>query len=148
MQLAHRVILVCNMGCIPETQSIASLLCDRDPNSVIPKRRPTSVSIVLNSAKKEQFYIAQDKMSPFEIINMIPPIEAFKPESSMTGEIYLSSAPKQTQKAVINRCGIMLTKIGYESFRKYFSVKSNLTTKSSGDKSAWSKFIRRFTGDK
>ena len=148
MQLAHRVILVCNMGCIPETQSITSLLCERDPQSVVPKRRHTSVSIVLNSAKKDQFYVAQDKLAPFEIINMIPPIDAFRPESSMTGETSLVNAPKQTQRAVINRCGIMLTKIGYESLRKYFSVKSNLTTKTSGDKSAWSKFVRRITGDK
>ena len=79
---------------------------------------------------------------------MIPPIDAFRPESSMSGETYLASAPKQTQRAVIQRCGIMLTKIGYESLRKYFSVKTNITPKTSGDKSAWSKFMRKITGDK
>lgn len=138
-QLANRVILVCNMSCIKETQSVLSLLCERDPKSVIPKRQQSSVSLVLNSAKEEQYYIAQEELAPFEIISMLPPIDAFKPENSLTGDNYLPHAPKEVQKAIIDRCGIMLTKVGYESLRKYFTVKSSFSYKTTGKKTIWQK---------
>lgn len=128
LQLAHRVVIVSNMGCIPETQSVLQLLCDRERNSVVPARPVPSVSLVLNSARKEQFTIAQDMLKPFEIINILPPIDAFRAENSLHGSTYLPDAPKEIQKAVMDRCGIMLTKLGYESMRKYFSIKSTFNT--------------------
>lgn len=128
LQLAHRVVIVSNMGCIPETQSVLQILCDRERNSVVPARPVPSVSVVLNSARKEQFTIAQDMLRPFEIINLLPPIDAFRAENSLHGSTYLPDAPKEIQKAVMDRCGIMLTKLGYESLRKYFSIKSTFNT--------------------
>ena len=128
LQLAHRVVIVSNMGCIPETQSVLQILCDRERNSVVPARPVPSVSVVLNSARKEQFTIAQDMLRPFEIINILPPIDAFRAENSLHGSTYLPDAPKEIQKAVMDRCGIMLTKLGYESMRKYFSIKSTFNT--------------------
>lgn len=128
MKMAHRVVLVCTMGCLSETQSALSLLCDRDPTSVVKPRPPQSVSVVLNSAKKEQYYIAQDMLKPFEIINVIPPIDAIRAENSMTGDTYLTSAPKTVRKAIIDRCGVMLPKLGYETARKYFTGKMTFKT--------------------
>ena len=128
LQLAHRVVIVSNMGCIPETQSVLQILCDRERNSVVPARPVPSVSVVLNSARKEQFTIAQNMLRPFEIINILPPIDAFRAENSLHGSTYLPDAPKEIQKAVMDRCGIMLTKLGYESMRKYFSIKSTFNT--------------------
>lgn len=136
MTMAHRVVLVANMGCIPETQSTLSVLCSRERGSVVKARPVQSVSVVLNVAKEEQFLLAQKKLAPFEIINILPPIDSLRPENSLSGETTLVSAPKEVQKAVIDRCGIMLTRLGYESVRKYFGVKTRFNApKKSGKKS-------------
>lgn len=128
LQLAHRVVLVANMGCIPETQSALQLLCDRERNSIVPARPVPSVSVVLNSARREQYLVAQKMLRPFEIISVLPPIDDFRAENSLKGSTYLPDASKGVQKAVMDRCGIMLTKLGYESLRKYFSLKSSFNT--------------------
>lgn len=147
MTMAHRVVLVANMGCIPETQSALSVLCSRERGSVVKARPVQSVSVVLNVAKEEQFLLAQKKLSPFEIINILPPIDSLRPENSLSGETTLASAPKEVQRAVIDRCGIMLTRLGYESVRKYFGVKTRFNApKKSGKKSILrqvSEFIAR-----
>lgn len=136
MTMAHRVVLVANMGCIPETQSALSVLCSRERGSVVKARPVQSVSVVLNVAKEEQFLLAQKKLAPFEIINILPPIDSLRPENSLSGETTLASAPKEVQRAVIDRCGIMLTRLGYESVRKYFGIKTRFNApKKSGKRS-------------
>lgn len=129
LQLAHRVVLVANMGCILETQSALQILCANERNSTVPSRPVQSVSVVLNSARKEQYLVAQKMLKPFEIIGMFPPIDDFRAENSLKGNTYLPNASKIVQKAVMDRCGMMLTKLGFESLRKYFSLKSNFNSK-------------------
>lgn len=122
--VAHRVVIVGNMSCISQTQATLSILCEREPGSMSKVRPWQSVAVVLNSARKEQFYIAQDRLKPFNIINVIPPIDALKPENILSDEIHLVNAPQDVKRAVIDRCGVMLTKLGYYSMQPFFSVKA------------------------
>ena len=120
MSMAHRVVVVCNMGCIPETQSTLSLLCDKESSSAVTPRPILSVSVVLNSALNDQYFVAQDELNPFEILNIIPPIDALRAENSMTGNTYLKEQSIEIKKAIIDRCGVIMTKIGYDGMKAYF----------------------------
>lgn len=147
MDLAHRVVIVCNMGCIPETQSALSILTEREIGSSVAPRKAQSISVVLNSAREEQFYIAQEQLKPFGIMGIIQPIDALRAENSLRGDTYLNSAPQEVRKNIIDRCGLLLTKLGYSSMLKYFSVKSFSAPKTKGKKSWIRKLSDKIAGD-
>ena len=147
MDLAHRVVIVCNMGCIPETQSALSILTERTLGSSVSPRVPQSISVVLNSARKEQLKVAQNQLKPFHVLPPIPPIDALRAENSITGDTYLSSAPKEVLKEVIDYCGMFLTELGYHSMKKYFSVKNYFAPKRKGKKSFFRKLADRIAGE-
>lgn len=148
MRIAHRVVVVGNMGCLPETQSVLSLLTQNNGGGSLKPRAYPSVSVVLNSARKQQYYLAQDKLRPFNIINVIPPIDALKPENS-TGEEHLNDMPNDVRKAIIDRCGIMLPKLGFESMRRYFSgASAPINTGGKSGASFFRKLADFLTGNK
>lgn len=146
---AHRVVVVGNMGCIDQTQTALDILTSRRPGNSVKPRNARSVSVVLNKALEAQVYTAQESLKPFKIIAFIPPIDALREEYSETGNTYLNNAPGDVKKAVYDRCGIMLTQLGYSGLQKFFVAKTSYN--SSGGKSNRSflkKVVDRFVGDK
>ena len=118
LSIAHRVVVVMNMGCVKETQAALSVLCEESS-----KARPVaSVSVVLNSSMEKQFYIAQDKLKPFEIVTRIRPIDELKAENLTEGSSYLPDVSRDVQKEIINRCGLILTHIGYGDLKRFFAI--------------------------
>ena len=103
--------------------------------------------MVLNSARKEQLKVAQNQLKPFHVLPPIPPIDALRAENSITGDTYLSSAPKEVLKEVIDYCGMFLTELGYHSMKKYFSVKNYFAPKRKGKKSFFRKLADRIAGE-
>lgn len=146
MKTAHRVVIVCNMGCLPETQSALSVLTAREPGSSVKPRPVPSVSVVLNSGHDKQYYFAQENLKPFEVVNVIPPMDALKPENSSTGDTYFTTAPEEVRKKVIDKCGDVLTHLGYPSLGKYFTLVSANIPKKSGKKSMFAKIADKITG--
>lgn len=146
MRMAHRIVLVCNMGCIPETQSSLSILTERRSGSSSPIVPHQAVSVVLNTARQSQFHVAQDKLAPHEIINFLPAIDSLRPENSMSGETNIRQAPKDVQKAIIGRCGNMLRKLGYADLKRYFIDARYGKPKKSRKRSILSRISDRLAG--
>ena len=131
-KIAHRVVVVADMGCIPETQSILSMLTQKGGQSRSTVQDVMTVSVVLNKAREEQYYIAQDRLKPFEIIQRIPPLSDLQPENIIgQGRTGLNNASDDVKRSLIARCGIILTKLGYEDLRRYFSTKKKSYNKRS-----------------
>lgn len=119
MKMAHRIVLVTDMGCIKETRNVIDLLTEQTT-----RKNGLAISIVLNRSREQQFYAAEDFLAPYEIIGMLPPVPHLQPENSMTGRTDFKQVPKDVQKAIIDRCGFMISKLGYNDLKKYFSGKS------------------------
>ena len=131
-KIAHRVVVVADMGCLPETQSILSMLTQKGGQSRSTVQDVMTVSVVLNKAREEQYYIAQDRLKPFEIIQRIPPLADLQPENIIgQGRTGLNNASDDVKRSIIARCGIILTKLGYEDLRRYFSTKQKTYNKKS-----------------
>lgn len=123
-KIAHRVVVVADMGCLPETQAILSMLTQKGGQSRSTVQDVMTVSVVLNKAREEQYYIAQDRLKPFEIIQRIPPLADLQPENIIgQGRTGLNNASDDVKRSLIARCGVILTKLGYEDLRRYFSTK-------------------------
>lgn len=146
---AHRVVVVGNMGCIDQTRTALDVLASSVPGSSEKPRNPHSISVVLNKSRSEQYYVAQDKLKPFRIIATIPPIDALREENSVTGDTYLNNAPQEVKKAIYDRCGIMLTRLGFSSLQKFFVAKPSYNTAPKrGKKNIFRRFAERVSGDK
>lgn len=140
-KIAHRVVIVADMGCLPETQSILSMLTQRGGQSRSTVQDVMTVSVVLNKAREEQYYMAQDRLKPFEIIQRIPPLADLQPENILgQGRTGLNNASDDVKRSIIARCGVILTKLGYEDLRRYFSTKKRTYNKKSTQSRG---FIRR-----
>ena len=145
---AHRVVVVGNMGCIDQTRTALDVLASSVPGSSEKKRNPHSISVVLNKSRSEQYYTAQDKLKPFRIIATIPPIDALREENSVTGDTYLNNAPQEVKKAIYDRCGIMLTRLGFSSLQNFFVAKTSYThTPKRGKKNIFRRLSERIAGD-
>ena len=145
---AHRVIVVGNMGCIDQTRTALDVLASSVPGSSEKPRNPHSISVVLNKSRSEQYLTAQDKLKPFRIIAVIPPIDALREENSVTGDTYLNNAPQEVKKAVYDRCGIMLTRLGFSSLQNFFVAKTSYThTPKRGKKNIFRRLSERIAGD-
>lgn len=146
---AHRVVVVGNMACIDQTQTALDVLCKTTPGSAEKGRNPHSVSVVLNKIRENQYTIAQSKLRPFRVIATIPPIDALREENSVTGDTYLNNAPDDVRKAVYDRCGIMLTRLGYTSLQRYFVAKTSYTgRRTRGKKNVFRRIAEKLAGDK
>lgn len=131
-KIAHRVVVVADMGCLPETQAILSMLTQKGGQSRSTVQDVMTVSVVLNKAREEQYYIAQDRLKPFEIIQRIPPLSDLQPENIIgQGKTGLNNASDDVKRSLIARCGVILTKLGYEDLRRYFSTKKKSYNKKS-----------------
>ena len=145
---AHRVVVVGNMGCIDQTRTALDVLASSVPGSSEKPRNPHSISVVLNKSRSEQYYKAQDKLKPFRIIAIIPPIDALREENSVTGDTYLNNAPQEVKKAIYDRCGIMLTRLGFSSLQNFFVAKTSYThTPKRGKKNIFRRLSERIAGD-
>lgn len=145
---AHRVVVVGNMGCIDQTRTALDVLASSVPGSSEKPRNPHSISVVLNKSRSEQYYKAQDKLKPFRIIAIIPPIDALREENSVTGDTYLNNAPQEVKKAIYDRCGIMLTRLGFSSLQNFFVAKTSYThTPKRGRKNIFRRLSERIAGD-
>lgn len=146
---AHRVVVVGNMGCIDQTRTALDVLASSVPGSSEKPRNPHSISVVLNKSRSEQYYVAQDKLKPFRIIATIPPIDALREENSVTGDTYLNNAPQEVKKAIYDRCGIMLTRLGFSSLQNYFVAKPSYSNAPRrGRKNVFRRLAERVSGDK
>lgn len=146
---AHRVVVVGNMACIDQTQTALDVLCKTTPGSAEKGRNPHSVSVVLNKIRENQYTIAQSKLRPFRVIATIPPIDALREENSVTGDTYLNNAPDDVRKAVYDRCGIMLTRLGYTSLQRYFVAKTSyIGRRTRGRKNVFRRIAEKLAGDK
>lgn len=145
---AHRVVVVGNMGCIDQTRTALDVLASSVPGSSEKPRNPHSISVVLNKSRSEQYYIGQDKLKPFRIIATIPPIDALREENSVSGDTYLNNAPQEVKKAIYDRCGIMLTRLGFSSLQEFFVAKTSYThTPKKGKKNIFRRLSERIAGD-
>ena len=145
---AHRVVVVGNMGCIDQTRTALDVLASSVPGSSEKPRNPHSISVVLNKSRSEQYYIGQDKLKPFRIIATIPPIDALREENSVSGDTYLNNAPQEVKKAIYDRCGIMLTRLGFSSLQEFFVAKTSYThTPKRGKKNIFRRLSERIAGD-
>lgn len=145
---AHRVVVVGNMGCIDQTRTALDVLASSVPGSSEKKRNPHSISVVLNKSRSEQYYIGQDKLKPFRVIATIPPIDALREENSVSGDTYLNNAPQEVKKAIYDRCGIMLTRLGFSSLQEFFVAKTSYThTPKKGKKNIFRRLSERIAGD-
>lgn len=146
---AHRVVVVGNMGCIDQTRTALDVLASSVPGSSEKPRNPHSISVVLNKSRSEQYYIGQDKLKPFRIIATIPPIDALREENSVSGDTYLNNAPQEVKKAIYDRCGIMLTRLGFSSLQEFFVAKTSYThTPKKGKKNIFRRLSERIAGDR
>ena len=146
---AHRVVVVGNMGCIDQTRTALDVLASSTPGVSEKPRNPHSISVVLNKSRSEQYYLAQDKLKPFRIISFIPPIDALREENSSTGNTYLNNAPKEVKKAIYDRCGIMLVRLGFSSLQNYFVAKPTYSaSKKRGKKNIFRKVAEKIAGDR
>ena len=148
-KIAHRVVVVADMGCLPETQSILSMLTQRGSQSRSTVQDVMTVSVVLNKAREEQYYVAQDRLKPFEIIQRIPPLADLQPENIVgQGRTGINNASDDVKRSIITRCGVILTKLGYEDLRRYFSTKNrSYNKKSKQSRSFLQKIADKFSGD-
>jgi len=145
---AHRVVVVGNMGCIDQTRTALDVLASSVPGSSEKPRNPHSISVVLNKSRSEQYYIGQDRLKPFRIIATIPPIDALREENSVSGDTYLNNAPQEVKKAIYDRCGIMLTRLGFSSLQEFFVAKTSYThTPKKGKKNIFRRLSERIAGD-
>lgn len=116
-KLAHRVVVVSNMGCIAETQAVLDSLTDKNVGS---PRALASISVVLNSAGEQQFLVAQDQVKPFRIVAYVPALDALKPENLIGSPSYLPNVDKETRRQIISRCGLVLKETGYSNVARFF----------------------------
>lgn len=145
---AHRVVVVGNMGCIDQTRTALDVLSASVPGSSEKQRNPQSISVVLNKSRSEQYTVAQDKLKPFRIIATIPPIDALREENSVTGDTYINNAPQEVKKAIYDRCGIMLTRLGFSSLQNFFVAKTSYThTPKKGKKNIFRRISEKIAGD-
>lgn len=148
-KVAHRVVVVGNMGCIDQTRTALDVLASSTPGSSEKPRNPMSISVVLNKSRTEQYYTAQDKLKPFEIIATIPPMDALREENSVTGDTYLNNSPQEVKKAVYDRCGIMLTRLGFHSLQRFFVAKTSYThAPKRGKKNIFRRLSEKVAGDR
>lgn len=123
-ELAHYVLIVTTAGSSTTAWSVAKMLT-QGAGSSIRKLRLEQVMIVLNKVTRQQADFVSQSLRPYIIGMTIPPINALREENTRDGDVSLHSMPVNVQKAIINRCGLMLVnKLGYAQYGRYFSTKN------------------------